>query len=354
MAGLTTLLLLILLVYLGAFGALPSYGALKSIRNNTASEVFSADSVLLGKYYVDNRVNATMAEISPFVTQALLATEDTRFFEHSGIDFRAWMRVIVKSILLRDESSGGGSTLSQQLAKNLYPRQSHSVLSMPVNKIREMMIARRLEKLYTKEELLNLYLNTVPFSENVYGIKVAAQRFFNASPQFLKPEQAALLVGMLKGSTLYNPLRNPERAQARRNVVLSQMCKYEYLKMSECDSLQQLDLNLDFYREGSEKGSAAYFREHLRLELEKLLKNYRKPDGSSYDLLTDGLKIYTTIDSRLQRYAEEAVDEHMAELQKEFEEHWKDRKPWGDDKWLLEQTHNTRRYKSMKIGRAHV
>lgn len=341
-------LLLSSLTYLGAFGEVPGYLTLKSIKNRTAAEVYSDDGVLLGKYYIENRQNADMEEITPLLVNTLVATEDARFFEHSGIDFRAWLRVLVKSILLMDESAGGGSTLSQQLAKNLFPREDHLVFSLFVNKIKEMIVARRLEKLYTKEELLRLYLNTVPFSENVYGIKVAARRFFNTSPDALKVEQAAVLIGMLKGTTIYNPVKYPERSLKRRNLVINQMAKYGYLDEGFADKLKASPLNLDYQKEGTNAGTATYFREHLRQELEAILKPLKKADGSSYNLYTDGLKIYTTIDASMQRYAEEAVETQMAALQRRFYEDWKKGLPWGDNRVLQREIERSDRYRKLK------
>lgn len=349
LAGVLMLVLLAALVYLGAFGKLPTYADLKAIRNHNASVVYAGDKVILGKYYIQNRVNASMEEIPPAVIQALVATEDARFFEHRGIDLRAWMRVLVKSILLMDDSAGGGSTLSQQLAKNLFPRKRYWLFSTLLNKMRETYTARRLERTYTKEELLHLYLNTVPFGENIYGIKVAAQRYFGTTPKRLRTEDAAVLVGMLKGNTLYNPARHPENALKRRNVVLGQMVKYGYLSQEECDSLRQLPLQVRYFKEGHNEGLATYFREHLRLELEEILKDYKKPDGSAYNLYTDGLKIYTTINSRMQRYAEEAVQEHMPKLQQQFYENWKGRAvPWEEEKVLENAMKRSARYKMLK------
>jgi len=340
--------LLVILVYAGVFGALPTYPELREIQNHTASEVYAEDNVLLGKYYIENRINADFEEISPNVVHALVATEDARFFEHRGIDPRAVMRVLFKTILLFDTSSGGGSTLSQQLAKNLYPRQGYWILTIPVNKIREMFTARRLEKLYTKEELLRLYLNTVPFGENTYGIKVAARRFFNKSPEALKLEEAAVLVGMLKATTSYNPVRHRESARTRRNTVLSQMQKYGYLTAATRDSLQELPLNLDYTLEGHNRGLATYFREHLRQELEEILKEHRKPDGKPYNLYTDGLRIYTSIDARLQQYAQQAMEEHMAEVQMDFYKDWKRGTPWGNWRVLQHVKENSARYRKLK------
>ena len=346
--GILSLAIFCLAVQQGAFGKLPTYAELKDIQHNTASEVYSADGVLLGKYYIENRINADFGEISPHIINALIATEDARFFEHGGVDIRAALRVIFKSILLQDESSGGGSTLSQQLAKNLYPRQAHSFLTMPVNKVKEMLLARRLEKLYTKEELLNLYLNTVTFSENIFGVKVAANRFFRTSPQKVKVEEAAVLVGMLKATYSYNPLKNYERSLQRRNVVLSQMEKYDYLSKAELDSLQQLPIDLKYYQEGNNLGLATYFREYLRLDLEEKLKAYQKPNGETYNLYTDGLKIYTTIHSKMQQYAESAVAERMARLQQDFDKHWKSKKPWRDDRILQAHVEQSKRYQHLK------
>jgi penicillin-binding protein 1A len=347
-AGVIGVLLIAVLVYKGTFGAIPTYAELKNIRNHTASEVYDKDGVLLGKYYVENRTNADFDEISPNIINALVATEDARFFEHGGIDVRAMMRVLFKSVLLSKKSSGGGSTLSQQLAKNLYPRKSYRIMAMLINKMREGFTARRLEKVYTKEELLKLYLNTVSFSENIFGIKVASMRFFDKSPEDLSTEEAALLVGTLKGPSLYNPVRHPERSVKRRNTVLNQMSKFGNLSPEACDSLKNIPLDLKYSQEGGNRGLATYFREHLRQELEEILEAYKKPDGSPYNLYTDGLKIYTTIDATLQKYAEEAVFEHMPELQKAFDKEWEKGIPWNKSTALENAVARSDRYKSLK------
>jgi len=346
--GFLSVLLIAALVYFEALGPVPGYPELEAISNHNASEVYAEDGVLLGKYYVENRINADFEEISPDLINALVATEDARFFEHSGIDVRAAARVLVKSILLMDESSGGGSTLSQQLAKNLYPREDYLMLSMVVNKMREMLIARRLEKVYAKEELLRLYLNTVSFGEGIFGIKVAAQRFFNKSPEALNLEEAAVLVGMLKATTYYSPVRHPENAERRRNIVLGQMVRYGYLEAEVKDSLIQLPLETDYRPEGHNKGLATYFREHLRHELDDMLKEYTKPDGTPYNLYTDGLRIYTSIDARLQRYAEEAVQEEMTKVQDNFYEDWKKGTPWGSSEVLERAVRKSERYQKLK------
>jgi penicillin-binding protein 1A len=346
--GALALFVIGLLVHFQALGPLPGYPELKAIQNHNASEVYSEDGTLLGKYYVENRTNADFDEISPNIINALIATEDARFFEHGGVDARAAARVLVKSVLLMDESSGGGSTLSQQLAKNLYPRREYWMLSMVVNKIREMLIARRLEKIYHKEELLRLYLNTVSFGENVFGIKVAAQRFFNKAPQELNVEEAAVLVGMLKATTYYSPVRHPDRALERRNLVLRQMERYDYLEPHLRDSLVELPIGVEYHKEGHNQGLATYFREHLRLELEEILEDYTKPDGSPYNLYTDGLKIYSSIDARLQTYAEDAVQEQMAKVQAAFYKDWRKGTPWGNKRVLQRAVKKTQRYRWLK------
>lgn len=342
------ILVLFILIYTGALGALPTYGELKNIQHDMASEVYAEDGVLLGKYYVENRVNAAFEEISPNVVNALVATEDARFFEHNGVDMRAWLRVFFKTILMSNESSGGGSTLSQQLAKNLYKRKSYHVLSTLVNKIREVLVARRLENIYSKEQLLALYLNTVPFSENAFGIKVAAQRFYNKSPQNLEVQEAALLVGMLKANTTYNPIRHPEKSHERRNVVLDRMQRYGHIDKATCDSLKQLPFKLNYQPENSGDGLAPYFREHLRVEVERILEGFEKPNGDPYNLYTDGLKIYTTINAQFQGYAEKAVREHLPKLQETFNKEWKNGKPWGDDSVLQDLKKRSPRYQNMK------
>ena len=344
--GLLFVLVLTILVWQGAFGALPTYGDLQNVENDQPSEIYSEDGVLLGKYYIENRTDARLDEISPLVIDALVATEDARFFEHSGIDLRAWGRVLVKTILLRDESAGGGSTLSQQLAKNLYPRSAHWMLTMPINKIKEMFTARRLEQLYTKEELLRLYLNTVPFGDNAYGIKVASFRYFNSSPENLSIEEAATLVGMLKGTSYYNPRRHPEAATERRNVVLTQLHRSGKLEVEELDSLKAVPLELDYQLEGHNEGLATYFRAHLRQELNDIVADLKKPDGSAYNLYTDGLKIYTTINSKMQRHAEGAIAYQMPFVQKRFEDDWKKRTPWTENA-LQRALEKTKRYQDL-------
>jgi len=344
--GILSIVTFVGLTYFGAFGKIPTEADLRNINNFNASEVYFEDETLLGKYFIENRSDVNIGEISPHIVNALIATEDARFMEHSGVDLRAAARVIWKSILLRKESSGGGSTISQQLAKNLYPRQNYGLFAMPINKLKEMMTARRLEDVYSKEGLLNLYLNTVPFSRNIYGIKIASNQFYSTTPDTLRPEQAAVLIGMLKGTSLYDPVSRPERSLERRNVVLRQMERYGYLDKLEVDSLVQLPLELN-YNKTQKRSKAPYFQEHLKSELEEILSKIRKPTGEPYGLYTDGLRIYTTIDSKMQDYAEYAVGKHMAGLQKTFDKHWKGRKPWRSDGILKRAIQKSNRYKTL-------
>jgi len=318
----------ILLVFGGVFGKIPDNQSLKQIQNPIATEVYSADGVLMGTYYIQNRQYLEPSEIPEKIRDALVATEDVRFYSHRGIDVRSLFRVLFKTLLLRKEGSGGGSTLTQQLAKNLYPRSNEGSFSMPVNKVKEMATARRMEKTYSKDEILELYLSTVPFGENTFGIKAASRRFFNKDPQDLQLEEAAVLVGMLKATQSYNPVKYPERSLSRRNIVLSQLAKYGYLDASEADSLQLIPLEVDYHPLPHNAGIAPYFREFIRAELDRWCQEHYNEDSESYNLYTDGLKVYTTIDSRLQQYAEEAMNSQMAHLQKIFEKQWK-----GDGLW---------------------
>ncbi|NBP68934.1 MAG: penicillin-binding protein, partial [Cytophagia bacterium] len=260
--------------------------------------------------------------IAPVVMDALIATEDIRFKQHGGIDYTSMGRVLVRSILMGDESSGGGSTITQQLAKNLYPRKRYWVASMLLNKMREMITAIRLENIYTKEEIITMYLNTVSFADQTFGIETAAKRFFSVSAAKLKTDQAALLVGMLKATHSYNPRLFPERALARRNVVIGQMQKYQFLDSLKADSLKRLPLSLQYSKTLTQAPLAPYFKEYLRTTLQQWFNEHPNEEGETYNIYTDGLKIYTTLDSRLQRYAEKAVVQQMTEVQKQFLAHW--------------------------------
>ena len=315
----------------------PGNRELRNIHNQVASEIYSADSVLLGRYFLQDRTEVQYEGIAQAVREALIATEDVRFYQHSGVDFRSLGRVLIKSILQQDESSGGGSTITQQLAKNLYPRRQYWILPMLLNKLREVRIAGRLENIYTKEQLLTLYLNTVPFADNVFGIEAAAERFYSKSAASLTIDQAALLVGMLKATHSYNPRLFPDKALKRRNIVLSRMVRYKKLLPATADSLKALPVELNYNKISHHQGLAPYFREHLKAELLAWCNNNEKEDGTPYNLYTDGLKIFTTIDSKLQAYAEKAVAQQMTEIQKVFFDHWGKQKPWKGKEEVLEQ-----------------
>ncbi len=275
-------------------------------------------------------------ELSPNLVKSLLATEDIRFHNHSGVDVRSIMRVIFRNILGGQRSAGGGSTLSQQLAKNLFPRQENpSTAQIVIIKLKEWVTASRLERNYTKEEIIAMYLNTVDFGSHAFGIKSAAKTYFNTFPDSLKAEESAMLVGMLKAPSWYHPVRNPERALLRRNVVLSQMARYGFIAPEQYDSIRELPLDMsEFQVQDQNTGLATYFRDYLRQELVEWSHTRTKPDGTNYNIYRDGLKIYTTIDSRMQRHAEAAMAEHMGGyLQQEFLDHWQgySNAPFGSD-----------------------
>jgi len=303
--------LLIVLINFGLLGYMPSMKELENPSSALSSEIYANDGSLLGRYFVQDRSNSTYEEISPNVINALLATEDSRFYDHSGIDGRAILRAI---FFLGKE--GGGSTITQQLAKNLFPRRNPNKLTLPFIKLKEWVLAVKLETNLTKNEILTLYLNTVPFGDNVYGIKNSSLTFFSKSPDKLTVDEAAVLIGMLKGNTLYNPRRNPERALARRNVVLGQMNKYGFLSTSDFDKYTEKPIKLKYKKLDYHEGTAPYFRQEVEKEVKNLLKGVKKPNSDEdYNIYKDGLKIYTTLDVKMQRYAEQAVEEHMKSLQ---------------------------------------
>ncbi len=321
--------LLFLLTWMGVFGSVPNKKILLGIRQPEASKIYSADGKLMGKYYTKNRNTLKFEDIPPAFMTSLIATEDSRFWTHTGIDFRSWMRVLVKRLLLGQESAGGGSTLSQQLAKNLFPRQDYHVASMLINKYREFIIASRLESVYSKEDLLTFYINTVPFGENIFGLDAAADRYYSKTADLLTIEECAMLVGLLKATGYYNPNNNPERAINRRNVVLNQMKVNGVIDSLTYDSLSALPLNLSYQRNTDSEGIALYFRNHLRPILLDWCEKHTKADGQPYNLSTDGLRIYTTIDFGMQQYAEEALRIHMTRLQASFDKQFNDWLPYN-------------------------
>lgn len=343
-AGVLALYIIFLSIVRGWVGYLPPLDELQNPKNTYASEIFTEDMVSMGRYYIkENRVGIKYSDLSPYVIDALIATEDARFYDHTGVDFKALFRAVLKL-----GRAGGGSTLTQQLAKQIWSPRANNFFERALQKPIEWVIATQLERLYSKDEILLMYLNQFDFLYNAVGIQSASYVYFYTTPSDLTIEQAAMLVGMLKNPSLYNPIRHPQRALQRRNTVLSQMAKYEKITRQEYDSLAAMPIEVKYHSVDHKQGLAPYFREFLRLVLtakEPQESNYSewnklqyeidrrewennplygfcqkntKPDGTHYDLYQDGLRIYTTIDSRMQRYAEEAVSEHMQDMQTKF------------------------------------
>ncbi|TZF81282.1 penicillin-binding protein [Pedobacter sp. BS3] len=347
--------ILIFSIGLGLFGKLPSFRDLENPKSNLSSEVIADDGVVLGTYFIQNRSNVRYDQISPNVINALVATEDIRFYEHSGIDFKRTFTIIFYNLIGKKQ---GASTITQQLALNLFSKEGRSknVLKRVIQKLQEWIIAVKLERNYTKQEIITMYLNTVDFGAyNSFGIKSAARTYFNTTPDKLKPEQAAVLIGMLKGPSLYSPIRHPDNALARRNTVLENMDKAGFLTDDETEQLKKKPLGLSFNPIDHNMGSATYFRAVLKKDIQKIFdeQSITKADGTPYDLDRDGLKIYTTINSKMQRYAEQAQKEYMQDLQKQFNQQWGGRDPFKTDKtlqMLLEQgMKRSDRYKQLKL-----
>ncbi len=342
--GIVLLVLIFCLISVGWLGYMPPLEELENPQNRNASEIFSADMKTIGRYYkTANRISVEYSEISPYMVDALVATEDARFYEHMGVDPKALFRAVLKM-----GKAGGGSTLTQQLAKQIWSQGGARGFQRAIQKPVEWVIAIKLERLYSKEQIITMYLNQFDFLYNAVGVETASHVYFNKKPSELSIEEAATLVGMCKNPSLYNPLRYPTRAKDRRNVVFSQMCKYGYITQAECDSLQRLPLVCDYHVIDHTNGVAPYFREHIRkymMAKEPVDRDYpdwnkqqyrvdkylwehdplygfcyknKKQNGEHYNIYTDGLRIYTTLDTRMQRYAEEAVEEHLRYLQREF------------------------------------
>ena len=363
-------LLFLLLLLVGLFAPIPSFEELENPRSNLATELISEDGMVLSTYHIENRSYVRFDELAPTLVDAVIATEDVRFYKHSGIDYKSLARVAVKSILLGNKrSGGGGSTLSQQLAKSLFPRDTSlfassgvKSLQMGVTKLKEWITAVKLERNYTKEEILSMYLNSIFFGSNAYGIRAASLTFFSKHPSQLNTEEAALLVGVVNKPTRFNPISNPEASKLRRNHVLTQMAKYGFISKREKDSLEQLPVVTSYVAQDHNAAQGPYFRDMLRkfmsagepsraryrqvedYQVDSLLwadnplcgflRKNPKPDGTLYDLDRDGLKIYTTLNSVMQRYAEEAVAEHLGQdLQPAFfrELSWKRNRPFSND-----------------------
>jgi penicillin-binding protein 1A len=313
-AGVLFSLFFFMLVYIGVFGSIPGKTELSAISNAEASLVYSTDNVIIGEYFAQNRTNIHWKDLPSHLKNALIATEDKRFFTHKGYDLQSYFRVIFKKITFQGGSGGGGSTLTQQLAKNLFGRNNYSFLSMPVNKIREIIIAGRIENIYSKEEILLMYLNSVPFGDNVYGIEAAAHRYFNKHTRDLKIEESAVLVGLLKANTYFNPRLNPNNSIARRNMVLSLMRQEDYLSAEEADSLRKLPLVLNYENIGINV-PAGYFVYQVKKQALDVLKGLKNSNGKDYVLEKDGLKIYSTLNMQVQEMAQEAVKNQLIAMQ---------------------------------------
>ena len=362
-------LVLLALLLVGAFARIPSFEELEHPDNKLATQVLSDNGEVLATFHIENRTYVSYDELSPYLVEAAVATEDARFYRHSGIDMKGLARVFFKTILMRDSSQGGGSTITQQLAKTLYPRREvssrvpgWSKVMMVWTKLKEWITAVKLERDYTKEEIVDMYLNSIFFGSGAYGVKAASETFFAKEPSDLKVEEAALLVGMVNKPTRYNPVLNPERSLERRNFVIGQMHKNGYLTREQCDSIQQVPITLSYQVQDHNSGLAPYFRDMIRRDMTAKaprrsdyqyaedfsrdslrwkedplygwLNKNKKPDGSRYDPDRDGLRIYTTINAKMQKYAEEAVAEHLGKnLQKSFDREvkWKKNKPFAND-----------------------
>ncbi len=341
--------------FLWLMGSMPSVEDLQNPKVAQSSEIYTADSVMIGKFYTENRTPVTADKISPNLVKALIATEDVRFYAHSGIDYKAMASVAI-GIATGATDRGGGSTITQQLAKKLFKTRRSGAkgllgyvpgLSILIYKTKEWLTAIKLERNFTKEEILTMYFNTVDYGNNTYGINTAAQSYFSKSPDSLNIQEAAVLVGLQKATTTYNPIRNPKRSLERRNVVINQLLKYGHLTQHQADSISALPIELRTKFETPYDGNANYFKNAVV----DFVKKWGEENG--YDLYTDGLKIYTTVDSRMQASAEAAMDEKMRQLQRVFEDHWNNSNPWIDENgkeipnFLETVIKRTKRYKTL-------
>lgn len=353
-----SILSIISLISFEIFFDLPSVSELQNPKSNLATVVYSSDMKTLGKYYAENRVNVKYYELDTNLVEALIATEDARFKEHSGVDLKALGRAVFGA-LTGSSSSGGASTLSQQLAKMMFPREKLTKFETVIRKLKEWVIAARLERNYTKDEILAMYLNKFDFLHLAVGVKSAAQIYFNRSQDSLEIQQAAMLIGMAKNPSLFDPIKRPDATKQRRNVVLNQMVKYGYLTEQKYDSLKNLPLGLVYRPEDHNDGPAPYFREYLRENfMREWCKNHINPETNKpYNIYKDGLRIFTTIDTRMQQYAEEAVAEHMTDLQKQFSKECKTKRnapfAWNVNKEqiqniMISSMKRSDRYRSLK------
>ncbi|MFT6197181.1 MAG: penicillin-binding protein 1A [Nonlabens sp.] len=312
--------ILFLCTYAGLFGHVPNEHELAKLENPVTSTVYGSDKKPIAYFYLQNRSNIDSLELNPYLIKALVATEDVRFYEHSGIDYKSYARVFVKSILMQ-QGKGGGSTITQQIAKNIFGRKEMRVLSTPIHKMRELIIAKRLENIYTKEELLLLYFNTVSFGENLYGIEKSSQRFFSKKPAKLNLSECATLVGVLKAPTYYNPRKNPINSTKRRNVVLAQMVKNKAITQEEADAAHT-ELALKYNPAQKNSSLSGYYKDYVKTEFDSWAAAHPRPDGAIYNLELDGLQVYTTLQPNLQRYAERSMERQMLKLQGLMNKNW--------------------------------
>ncbi|WP_250433357.1 penicillin-binding protein 1A [Hanstruepera flava] len=349
--GTLFLILLYALTYLGLFGKLPTHQDLSSLNQTEATQVLDRNEKLIGKYYIYDRQPLSYDDFPQHLIDALIATEDVRFYEHNGVDNRSLLRVFFKNILMQDESAGGGSTITLQLAKNLYGRQDYVLFGILINKFKESITASRIETIYSKKEILTLYLNTVPFPDNTYGIESAAQKFFNKSARELTISEAATLVGTLKANHYYNPRISVKRSELRRNVVINQMLKYNFIDEEQAETIKQDSLILDYHSFNHDMGLAPYFRMQVKKELVEIFKDIKKPNGESYDIYRDGLIVHTTLDATMQTYAEEAMKEHLTNLQKTYEKSYGNQAPWKTSSATFNKAmQNLSVYKRLKLN----
>jgi len=324
-------------IYFGLFGKVPTHAELGALKQAEATQVLDQYKKLIGKFYIYDRQPLEYEEFPKHLIDALVATEDVRFYEHDGVDNVSLLRVFIKNILLQDKSAGGGSTITLQLAKNLYGRKDYALFSMLINKFKESIVAQRIEDVYSKQEILTLYLNTVPFSDNTYGIESASQKFFNKSAVHLTIPEAATLVGTLKATTYFNPRKSVERSQSRRNVVLDQMVKYDYLEAPKAAKLKTDSLIIKYHSFNHDLGLAPYFRAQVKQELQAVIKEYKKPNGDAYNIYKDGLIVYTTLNATMQTMAEEAMTEHLSKLQVAYEASYGKNAPWTSNKSVFKK-----------------
>jgi len=338
-------------IYFGLWGKVPSSKTIANLNQSQATQILDKNSELIGKFYIYDRQSIPYTDFPQHLIDALVSTEDERFYEHNGIDNVSLARVFFKTILLSDESSGGGSTITLQLAKNLFGRKNYGFLSLPINKIKESIVARRLENVYSKKEILTLYLNTVPFPDNTYGIESASQTFFNTHTKDLTISQSATLIGSLKANHSFNPRLYPDKSKSRRNFVLNQMKKQGHLSVEEVDEITNSEIQLDYHQFSPNQGLAPYFRAEIKHQLDSILglKQFKTPEGEVYNIYNDGLKVYTTLDNTMQRYAESAVKEHLKKLQSQYEKAYGKNAPWLKNKRaFLNAVKRLKPYQAMK------